>query len=314
MAKYTVKYRTFDSLISGIRAEWRKDDADGFINPQDLISVAIKINKELGNRVAMVKEKVIPFTDGRVRLPDDFNVLDSAIVCGDFSYYEYPIQGTHTEEVYLDQPYPRYRPYPEQPAPCEKEVISQCPQCNDPCPAGPCSRCSKDEQSCKLDCNGNAYKVVQVVKRGVKTYTQFMPIRVSPNARLVDCNCPNLHVNSRYNAYISDGWIFMEGIKEGNLYIQYRGSMENSEGDLMVVDHGIINDYYEYAIKKKILETKVMNGETVNQAQLQLIHEEHRKARNNALSIASTPDFSEIEDAMRANRAYMNSRFFRIFK
>ena len=37
--------------------------------------------------------------------------------------------------------------------------------------------------------------------------------------------------------------------------------MVNEDGELMVVDHDMINEYYEYALKQRILENLVMNDE-----------------------------------------------------
>jgi hypothetical protein len=39
--------------------------------------------------------------------------------------------------------------------------------------------------------------------------------------------------------------------------------MENEEGDLLVLDHPYCNEYYEYALKQRILENMLFDGENV---------------------------------------------------
>ena len=46
--------------------------------------------------------------------------------------------------------------------------------------------------------------------------------------------------------------------------------MEDNAGDLLVLDHPYCNEYYEYAVKQRILENMVWQGENVSQ-QLNLI-------------------------------------------
>ena len=46
--------------------------------------------------------------------------------------------------------------------------------------------------------------------------------------------------------------------------------MEDDQGDLLVLDQPYCNEYYEYAVKERILENMVWNGENVSQ-QLNLV-------------------------------------------
>jgi hypothetical protein len=57
----------------------------------------------------------------------------------------------------------------------------------------------------------------------------------------------------------------------GKVYLNYQGQMEDENGDLLVPDHDLLNEYYEYALKARILENLYMNGEDVMQ-RLQLLN------------------------------------------
>ena len=59
---------------------------------------------------------------------------------------------------------------------------------------------------------------------------------------------------------------YLTTFKTGKVYLSYQGAMENDQGDLLVLDHPYCNEYYEYAIKQRILENMVWNGENVSTA------------------------------------------------
>jgi len=112
-------------------------------------------------------------------------------------------------------------------------------------------------------------------------------------------------------AYIKDGFIF-SNFSEGNFYINYQGGLEDYDGNLLVVDHPLLNEYYEYALKSRILENLAMEGENVI-TQMQIIEPKLRAARNYALSIVNTPNFSEMYALWALNRKAMYSKYYDMF-
>jgi hypothetical protein len=75
----------------------------------------------------------------------------------------------------------------------------------------------------------------------------------------------------------------------------------------------MINEYYEYAIKQRLLENLFINGEDVAQ-KMQLIEGKLRIARINALTIVNTPDFAEFKRNFELNRKAMYHRYYNMFK
>ena len=112
--------------------------------------------------------------------------------------------------------------------------------------------------------------------------------------------------------YIKNNFIYTN-IDEGSVFISYQGSLEDDEGNLLVLDHPVINEYYEYAMKQRILENLYINGEDVTQ-KMQLIEQRLKAARNNALSIVNTPDFAEMYKVWQMNRKAQYSRYYDMFK
>lgn len=89
--------------------------------------------------------------------------------------------------------------------------------------------------------------------------------------------------------------------------------MEDDDGNLLVPDHDLLNEYYEYALKSRILENLMMNDTPNADKKLQLIEARYRVARNNALSLVNTPNFSELKAVWEGNRKAMYSRYYRMF-
>ncbi|MEY4332814.1 MAG: hypothetical protein RLZZ196_1552 [Bacteroidota bacterium] len=283
---YTLKYRSFDSLLEDVRTDLRSIATDGVIEPAQLIKIAMKVNYDLGLRIQMTKEKVLEIDHGHARLPDDFQVMNFALICGEYSITTQVPQGTNIQEVV-----PSYKPWVE---------ASTCAGTTLP-----------PESTCLTKC-GTTYSLIQVVGTETRTYNMLTPLRFK-NAYMIDCDCPNLNYKGKNEGYIKDGFIFTN-LDTGHLYINYQGSMENDNGELLVVDHPVINEYYEYALKKRVLENMIMDGNPAVVNQFQLVSAELRGARNNALSIVNTPNFSEMQKVWAMNRKAMYSKYYDMFK
>jgi hypothetical protein len=89
--------------------------------------------------------------------------------------------------------------------------------------------------------------------------------------------------------------------------------MEDDQGNLMVPDHDLLNEYYEYALKSRIFENLYLNGEDVAQ-RMQLVEQRLKAARNQALSLVNTPNFREMEKMWWTNRKAMYGKYYTMFQ
>lgn len=289
---YTLKYRTFDSLLEDVKIDLRNLSADTSIEPAQLLKVASRVNYDLGLRIYKTKEITIEICKNKAKLPDDFFVLNFALLCGSFTITTVPPQGTTIMDVV-----PKYRPWVESELCCDQELT-------------PIPVCTK-KPACLTQC-GETTQLIQLVNTTqVRTYNTFAPLRFR-NSVFVDSTCPNMHVAARDEAYIKDGWIYTT-IEEGTLYINYQGYLVDEDNNMLVPDHPMLNEYYEYAIKKRILENLVMDNVNVSN-QLQYVNQELRAARNNALTIVNTPNFAEMQAVWSANRKAQYARYYDMFK
>lgn len=296
--KTELRYRTFESLLEDVRVDLKTYALSNRIDPQTLIKVAQRVNYDLGLRINMVKETVLNIEKGRARLPLDFYVMNYALLCGQYEVVAALPQGTQLWEVG-----PEYRTFPE---------ISGCP--NDPT-VNPCNptqiQFNGTKPVCLTKC-GNAYQLIQTVNAETRVYKYLLPVRFR-QSREIQCDCPNLFAVSPDEAYIKGGFVFMGDPDQcGKMYISYEGALEDIDGNLMVPDHPFFNEYYEYALKDRILENLLMEGENVA-TQIQLVKAQLRAARNNALTVVNTPDFAEIRNLRDLNRKAFYGKYYAMF-
>jgi hypothetical protein len=329
---YTLKYRTFDQLLEDVTVDLNSFALENMIEPQQLIKVAKRVTYELGLRVNQTKEVLLDVCHGKVKLPDDFYTFNFAAVCGEFVQnigYDGFTSGTNIQEV----------PYVETPANVDvcAPITVNCATCNaNPCnhtaacPDNTCpATCAPNPIPTEYDplnpygdtctrprvfmnCKGEKWELVQVVNQStVRIWRDLIPLRMKASQE-IECDCPNLYYNTANQGWIKGGFLFTT-FETGKVYLNYQGQLEDENGGLLVPDHDLLNEYYEYALKQRILENLFMNGEDVAQ-RMTLIDQRLRSARNNALSLVNTPNFKEMEKLWWTNRRAQYNKYYDMFK
>jgi hypothetical protein len=164
-----------------------------------------------------------------------------------------------------------------------------------------------------MNCKGDKYELIQVLSgsAGTIVYNDLIPLRMKASQE-IECDCPNLYFNTENQGWIKGGFLFTT-FQTGKVYINYQGQMEDDQGNLMVPDHDLLNEYYEYALKARIFENLYLNGEDVAQ-RMQLVEQKLRAARNQALSLVNTPNFKELEQMWWTNRKAMYGKYYAMFQ
>ena len=283
------KYRTFTQLIEDVSIDFSNYALEGLIEPQQLIKVATRVNYDLGLRIHRTKEVVIDIEHGRGQLPRDFAYLNYAFLCGEYKINATMPSGTHVE-TFNDVP---YVPAPGEIAPCEDGQV-----CKDVCVIKTCD-------------DKNSHQLVQKIgPNQFRTYSTFMQLRIQ-GVNTETCFCPALGAQAPDIAEVVDGFL-NTSFRSGKVYLSYQGAMESPNGDLLVLDQPYCNEYYEYALKQRILENMVWQGENVSQ-QLSLVETRLRGARNNALSFVNTPNFQEMRKVWTMNRRAQYHNYYNMF-
>lgn len=148
--------------------------------------------------------------------------------------------------------------------------------------------------------------------RSFTKYNRFVRMKLE-RSRSISADSHNLMQGQCFHqGYIKNGFLYTN-FDEGEVLVNYQSTMEDEDGRLIVLDHDEINEYYEYAIKERILENLYLAGEDVAQ-RYQLIAQKLRLSRNLAKSYVNTPDFNEIKELVQMNRKAMYYRFFKMFQ
>lgn len=152
-------------------------------------------------------------------------------------------------------------------------------------------------------CDGRiGVKVMQICAYECREYTEFAPVYLTPSRQASAFSNPKLgNVEQLNQAQIKNGFLQF-AIPCGTVYINYQGVMEDDEGNLLVLDHPKINDYYEFAMKKRILENLYINGEPDIERRLQYVSTEFQKAKIAAMTIVNTPDYRVMKETMQIIR------------
>ncbi len=336
---YTIRYRTFDQLLDSVRIDFTQYDLTNYIEPQQMIKIAKRVNYDLGLRIMMTKEAILDVERGRVKLPDDFYVLNYAMICVDGTFTQTMPQGTNIQEIPLGNtlanqgcsvpPYKETNAFidtcTDGPVNCQacQQPSSTCgcaqPQIPTACTAGSFNPLIPFGDNCIkprrvfMNCKGDCYELVQFINSTTyHTYRQLIPIKILENPENIDCDCPNLYIDNANTAWIQNGFLHTN-FPTGKVYIAYQGQLEDDDGNLLVPDHDQMNEYYEYAIKQRILENLIMNDEPVGQ-KLQLVEARLRAARNYALTIVNTPNFAEMKAVWQMNRKAQYAKYYNMFK
>jgi len=282
------KYRTFNQLLEDVSLDFSNYALEGMLDAAQLIKVATRVNYDLGLKIHRTKQVVLEVEHNKARLPHDFAYLNYAFICDEYTVETKMPSGTHVETVSPD-----YVPDPGMTGPCDD------PSCNDVCTL--------------TTCNGtNEYKLIHKVGASeYRHYSMFIPLRIT-TVNDATCDCPNINTRSEHIAEIKDGF-FKTNFKTGKVYINYQGAMEDNEGNLLVLDHPYCNEYYEYALKQRILENMMFAGEAVGN-QMGLIEQRLRASRNNALSFVNTPDFADLKKMWEVNRKAQYHNYYNMFK
>lgn len=348
-----LKYRTFEDLLASVKSDLYTFDMDNFINPQDLLKIAIKVNFDLGLKINPSRGKMIDVHNGRGKLPADFSVMNFAMLCGvgEDQYtnctesqvktmYDQMIKlasivnarpllqaadlitgwniVTHNlastnlvlkvqnsekdyvnfEYVILNQDQVKIKVFEDYKGALISIIAA----------ANIVANCSIQLDECTDGC-----KIIETRPGLIRTFPRPVPIQIIPyNYGEPHCNLEHVG-NYAYRLYLKDKFIHTINFKEGRVYVNYESVMEDDEGNLLTLDHELVNEYYEYALKERILENLFLNGENIAD-KLKFIQEKLRVARVNALSFINTPDYNDIKTMWVKNRkAYMN-KYYNMFR
>jgi len=306
-----LKYRTLDEVLADVAIDFQNFDMEDLIRPAQLIKVVQKVNYDLGLKIHTPKDAIVEVINGKGKLPDDFYVLNYAVICSGKKKIKVTskARGTHREDMIITCPK------------CQKPQLNDCGYPETDVPEGyfdpmQLLEVIEDDDCCLCDAAyttrcGEKYTVIQ--KRGldVTVFEELLPINIKPG-KWVDSECCNIRNRCREEGEIKNGYIYTN-LNAITLFINYLGNLEDDEGNLLTLDNPYANEYYEAAIKERILYNLFMNDESIEKKWI-YAKQELREARNRALGVVNMPDFKEINQFFGKERKKFIKKYFEIFR
>lgn len=286
-----LNYKTFDQLLAGIESDIDKFADEGYINRAIYIKEVRKVNADLGLKINTEREWMMDVKDYVGLLPPDFLFLQLAMACHT-SYVRVPIirgiqTEMHSEEITLEG---------------ESEIPTSCflKSCDfGDCPDSPCDKCMW---------------VTQKIGVRVYNYTDLKQLQLTKSS-LNKCTdtCFNHMFKSPHQIKIEDDHATFS-FREGKVYLNYLADMLDQDNNVLVLDHPLVNDYYEYAVKKKFFENMYLNKEGDFVQAYQAMKGELLQARTRAITFVNTPEYGDIQKMFIDNRHRFYKKYIHYFE
>lgn len=289
-----LKYRTFSELMASVSSDMDTYADNLMIDDFKFIKTVRRVNADIGIRINNEKEVMLDIINHRVILPDDFMYLQLAMLC-----YANPGSAEITRGV----------------DPSKIANISGCEVCSKNCTPKDCnSKCDNKSELCTNCLVVNEHIGYDLTIR----YDTLYPVKLTKKSyKFCADSCMNLSITSdkyKFTLDISENIMTLDGIKNGKLYLNYITDMVNEDGELLIVDHPLVNDFYEYAVKTKMLENFLLNDKAVNvQGKLQLANERLKEARIEAMNFVYMPEYTELLNYGNAKKSNFYKKYIKIF-
>lgn len=283
-----IKYITLDQLMASVESDLSTFADEGMINRGIVIKVIRRVNEDLGLKINKERQTMIEVRHHKADLPADFQYLQLAFMSGMKSEWGHTnageTLGTLTEEW----------DHPKGISP----VVALC----DPLRAG--------EQT--NTCGGHFY-VTQRWQDKIIEHRDLRPIRLTQSSMKWCHNGTHPQwPGAEYELDIDNGTITTT-FEEGHLYMNYLTDMTDGDGNVLVLDHPLVTEFYEYAVKKHLLENWLLNSNADVAQKLGYIKQELQEARLRALNFVNTIEYSQIREFYRQNRLQFAKKYFRMF-
>jgi len=258
LRKYIDASEVFNRVSSSLKSYFDSD----LVIIDEYYKVIDHCNATLGFKINPTKEAMLTIESGSAVLPDDFLLLDLALVVD------------------------------------TQKVIHHFPQIKTETLTGVCPTAEElsivDNPCCsfKLKCGKKPTLVCELEDVSMEFCETYI-IRLTER-KYCASDCLNIYSDSKYYMEIRNGQIWTDCIDEGKLYILYTASLNNRDNIPQCLDNPIILEYYEQALKYRILSDLYINKRLEIAQALQLVEKDFIKAKNAAITLATTPEFSTL--------------------
>lgn len=278
------KYIKFEDVLNSVKSDLHLFDNNALILEDRLLKVIYKCNEKLGLRLNKSKQILLEVKNGKADLPFDFYKIEMLFA-------------TAVTKV----------PNHLQLIPGNKAEYTTCP------PKDNSPLIKIDKMGCKDICCNEMFIVRQPqIQREIEIKT-FIPLSMSKKCNDLCTNySPQGHIKSEYSVDLEDN-IIKTSFKEGQIFLCYIGILEDEEGLPIIPFHPLLNDYYEWSLKKKILEDVFMNSEADVDKKLQYANQMQKDAYLEAWQFTGYPEYRELETVQKKYESDFYNKWYKMF-
>ena len=288
------EYQKLSQVMASVRSDLQVFDDANMIDEDKCIKIIMQCNEKLGQRIYKSKSCKINVNDYRGAMPSDLWKIENifALSTHQHSGLTYAEGGGIIGSTQIT--YTEYVP----PKILSKDVSTLTTKC-----ATEVSCCT--ETPCSTGCGGTCGKITYLTQEQKQyieyNHTQLIPLTLSTSTLN---NCVDYSPCSKYrgefSVNIEDGE-FEFSFETGTIYLSYLGNMVDEDGEVLIPFHPMLNQYYEFALKEKILQDIYLNTQADVIQRLQYVSAEKSKHYYDAYTYANTAKAGQY-DKMRKNR------------
>ena len=263
--KYNLrKYIDSSEIMNRVSASLKTYADSNLILFDDYYKVIDLCNSRLGLKLNPTKEILLEIHNSKAELPEDFLLMNIGLLVGEIVYTQN--LPTIKSEYYT----------------------GECPDLKDtPLLTDKCC-------DFKLECG----LVPKLTCKYEERYIEFKKTIITPlsEKKYATSDCINLNFSKKGFPLmeITDDYILVDDTSEGYIYLQYQAKMNDKNNLPICLDHPIILNYYEQAIKFEILQDLYINKRLEIAQALGLLEKKLILAKNEAISLTRMPEFGEF--------------------
>ena len=259
-----LQYKTFSSVMASVEEDLKQYADNNLISRRNYIKVAKRINSDLGPKINRKREVCISVRDYKAEVPIDLLsvICMVATTIDTFGTLHPAIHGTrlvtNTTEELVDKGF------------------------------------TPTVSAARLTCSGSCTFITKITSSTEVQYNSFYKLAPSASSlSFFQNSSPNVSWESQYTLSMNESEMTFN-FKEGEIYISYIANMVDEEGNLLVLDHDLVNEYYEFAIKERILYDLWINGEDTYNKYVDTRDVQLPKARQVGRRIVHTPEYKTM--------------------
>lgn len=256
-----LQYISLSQLMSSVEDDFHKWSDAGLVDQSKYIKIVRECNEKLGVRIYNSKHIILYVTEGpemkhgRADLPADFYKMEMAFALHRRTVNSMLPIGPGMQQVMAPPTLQQIQ---------SGAITNTTGCCLDA--AGDCSWLIKTPLT-QLQVQINDFIPLEIFEGSHEHFTEYSPNRGYHHQ-------PH-HRRNGITIHADEGYLETD-FHEGVIYMSYLADMKSESGEIMIPFHSSLNEYYEWAIKTRILQNILYN----NEADVAQLYKDAQKERN----------------------------------